>query len=67
MKFRRNKPVRWGDICRVMRMFGYIDDFSKADGMRVRHQLVKLIEAGRVEQVTRNGQAIRGLYRMREA
>jgi hypothetical protein len=67
-KFHHNKPVRWGDICRVLQMFGYMDDSdSKAEAGRIRQLLEKQIEAGRVEQVTDDdGQVVRGFYRLRD-
>jgi len=49
----RGHVVRWADICRTLRMFGYMEDYSKAECLRVNAELRKLIKKGRVEQVGR--------------
>jgi hypothetical protein len=59
MKRKFSKPVRWADICRVMRMFGLMEDYSKAEAFRLNKRLEKQIKLGKAEKVKR------GWYRAR--
>jgi hypothetical protein len=49
----RGHLVRWVDICRTLRMFGHMHDYSKSECFRVNAELKKLIKKGQVEQVGR--------------
>jgi hypothetical protein len=53
---RRSDPVRWVDICRVMRMMGYMEDYSKGECLRVHKQLKAQVKAGKARKIRR------GLY-----
>ena len=46
-------PVHWVDICRVMRMMGLMEDFSKGECLRVSGLLKKRIEAGTAKKLSR--------------
>lgn len=46
-------PVHWVDICRVMRMMGLMEDFSKGECLRVSGLLKKQIEAGTAKKLSR--------------
>jgi hypothetical protein len=50
-------PVSWSDMCRTLRIFGFMKGGSKAESFRIRKLLVKRIEQGKAEQLDR------GLYR----
>ena len=49
----REVPVHWVDICRVMRMMGLMEDFSKSECLRVSALLKKRIEAGAAKKLSR--------------
>ena len=49
---RKEVPVHWVDICRVMRMMGLMEDFSKGECHRVSALLKKRIEAGAVKKLS---------------
>jgi hypothetical protein len=46
-------PVHWVDICRVMRMMGLMEDFSKGECLRISALLKKQIEAGTAKKLSR--------------
>jgi len=46
-------PVHWVDICRVMRMMGLMEDFSKGECLRVSGLLKERIEAGTAKKLSR--------------
>ncbi len=46
-------PVHWVDICRVMRLMGLMDDFSKGECLRVSTLLKKQLEAGTAKKLSR--------------
>lgn len=46
-------PVHWVDICRVMRMMGLMEDFSKGECLRISALLKKRIEAGTAKKLSR--------------
>ena len=50
---RREVPVHWVDICRVMRMMGLMEDFSKGECLRISALLKKRIEAGAAKKLSR--------------
>jgi hypothetical protein len=50
---RKEVPVHWVDICRVMRMMGLMEDFSKGECLRVSALLKKRIEAGAATKLSR--------------
>jgi hypothetical protein len=50
---RKEVPVHWVDICRVMRMMGLMEDFSKGECLRVAGLLNKQIEAGSAKKLSR--------------
>jgi hypothetical protein len=60
---RRGRPsdrgieFHWGDMCRTLRVFGIMEDYSVKEIWRIRKLLVEAISAGKVEQVRR------GVYR----
>ena len=49
----REVPVHWVDICRVMRMMGLMEDFSKGECLRISALLKKRIEAGAARKLSR--------------
>ena len=46
-------PIHWADICRVMRMMGLMEDFSKGECLRISTVLKKRIEAGTAKKLRR--------------
>jgi hypothetical protein len=46
-------PVHWVDICRVMRIMGLMEDFSKGECLRISGLLKKSIEAGTAKKLSR--------------
>jgi hypothetical protein len=46
-------PIHWADICRVMRMMGLMEDFSKGECLRISTLLKKRIEAGTAKKLSR--------------
>ena len=46
-------PIHWADICRVMRMMGHMEDFSKGECLRISTLLKKRIEAGTAKKISR--------------
>lgn len=46
-------PVHWVDICRVMRLMGLMNDFSKGECLRIAALLEKQIEAGTAKKLCR--------------
>jgi hypothetical protein len=46
-------PVHWVDICRVMRLMGLMEDFSKGECLRVSALLKERIEAGTARKLSR--------------
>jgi hypothetical protein len=51
-------PVRWVDICRSLRIMGYMKDFSKAECFRVANELKKRVEAGEARKIKRGTYAV---------
>ncbi len=49
----REVPVHWVDICRVMRMMGLMEDFSKGECLRISALLEERIEAGTAKKLSR--------------
>ena len=49
----REVPVHWVDICRVMRMMGLMQDFSKGECLRISALLKTRIEAGTAKKLSR--------------
>ena len=49
----REVPVHWVDICRVMRIMGLMDDFSKGECLRIAALLEKQIKAGTAQKLSR--------------
>jgi len=49
----REVPVHWLDICRVMRMMGLMEDFSKGECRRISALLKKRIKAGTTKKLSR--------------
>jgi hypothetical protein len=45
--------LHWADMCRTLRIFGYMDNYSKAECLRINRLLKKAIKEGRAEQVSR--------------
>ena len=50
---RSPKPMRWGDITRVMRLMGLMKDYSKAECLRVAKILDRRVKDGKVEKLSR--------------
>ena len=48
---RKEVPVHWVDICRVMRMMELMEDFGKGECLRVSALLKKRIEAGTAKKL----------------
>jgi hypothetical protein len=46
-------PVHWVDICRVMRVMGLMNDFSKGECARVAAVLERQIKAGTARKLSR--------------
>ena len=46
-------PVHWVDICRVMRMMGLMEDFSKGECLRISALLTMRLEAGTAKKLSR--------------
>lgn len=46
-------PIHWADICRVMRMMGLMEDFSKGECLRISTLLKKRIEIGTAKKLSR--------------
>jgi hypothetical protein len=46
-------PVHWVDICRVLRMMGLMEDFSKGECLRISTLLKKQLEAGSARKLSR--------------
>jgi hypothetical protein len=55
-----NPPSRWVEVCRVLRLMGLMEDFSKAECLRIADLLQARIDAGKVERLSR------GLYQIVE-
>jgi hypothetical protein len=53
-------PVRWVDICRSLRIMGYMKDFSKSECLRVANDLKKRVKAGEARKIKRGSYAIAG-------
>jgi len=49
-------PVRWADLCRSLRVMGYMKNFTKAECFRVAKQLQKRVDDGKAVRLKR------GLY-----
>jgi hypothetical protein len=49
----REVPVHWVDICRVMRIMGLMDDFSKGECLRIATLLEKQVKAGTAKKLSR--------------
>lgn len=56
-----SNPVSWAEICRTLKIFGYMNGHSKAEAFRVRKLLVKRIKQGKAEQIGRG--RYRAIYR----
>jgi hypothetical protein len=56
----RTTQVHWADICRVLRIYGKMENFSKAECLRVHALLKQAIADGLAEQVSR------GRYRFKQ-
>ena len=48
---RKEVPVHWVDICRVMRMMGLMEDFSKGECLRISALLEQRLEAGTAKKI----------------
>ena len=46
-------PVHWVDICRIMRIMGFMNDFSKGECLRIAALLKKQIKAGAAKKLSR--------------
>ena len=52
------RPIRWVDICRVMKMMGHMEGYSKGECFALADKLQARIDAGKVERLSR------GLYQI---
>ena len=53
----RGIEIHWADMCRTLRIFGHMEDYSKGECYRIHGLLKQAIADGRVERVKR------GVYR----
>ncbi|CAN7197894.1 hypothetical protein LJR010_000511 [Ensifer adhaerens] len=50
----RHEPIQeWAQMCRVLRAFGVMKDFSRGECFRISKELQKLIAEGKVQKVGR--------------